>query len=120
MSHRLTPENALTTLARSAGKEFVKLFRHGTLEVEIYKPHRVDRQTPHTRDEVYVVIAGSGFFVNGSSRQPFVAGEMLFVPAGVEHRFEEFTEDFATWVLFYGPEGGEKAPLSPTRAANLV
>jgi len=32
---------------------------------------------------------------------------MLFVPAGVEHRFENFSDDFATWVIFYGPEGGE-------------
>ena len=37
------------------------------------------------------------------------AGEALFVPAGVEHRFEDFTPDFATWVFFYGPEGGEAA-----------
>jgi len=32
---------------------------------------------------------------------------MLFVPAGVAHRFDEFTADFCTWVMFYGPEGGE-------------
>ena len=30
-----------------------------------------------------------------------------FVAAGVVHRFEEFTEDFGVWVMFYGPEGGE-------------
>ena len=35
-------------------------------------------------------------------------GEALFVPAGVEHRFEDFTDDFAAWVVFYGPEGGER------------
>jgi hypothetical protein len=34
-------------------------------------------------------------------------GELLFVPAGVVHRFEDFSDDFATWVMFYGPEGGE-------------
>jgi hypothetical protein len=31
------------------------------------------------------------------------------VPAEVERRFENFTEDFAVWVFFYGSEGGEKA-----------
>ncbi len=41
-------------------------------------------------------------------RQPFGPGDILHVPAGVEHRFEEFTDDFATWVVFYGPEGGEE------------
>ncbi len=107
MSARLTPEIALSTLKQSPQKEFVKLFQHGTLEVEIYKPDRIDRQLPHTCDEVYVVISGSGYFVNGNARQPFQPGEVLFVPAGVVHRFEEFTEDFVTWVFFYGPEGGE-------------
>jgi hypothetical protein len=32
---------------------------------------------------------------------------MLFVPAGVEHRFEDFSDDFAVWVVFWGPDGGE-------------
>jgi hypothetical protein len=33
---------------------------------------------------------------------------MLFVPAGVVHRFEDFSDDLAIWVMFYGPEGGEE------------
>jgi mannose-6-phosphate isomerase-like protein (cupin superfamily) len=107
MTPRLTPSAALAALA-SAPKPFTLLFRHGTLEVEVYKPDGVDRQQPHTRDEVYVVIAGSGAFVCGGSRQPFEPGEVLFAAAGVEHRFEDFTPDFATWVFFYGPEGGER------------
>jgi len=105
---RLTPAGALATLAAQTGREFVTLYRHGSLEVEIYRPDGVDRQSPHTRDEVYVVISGSGSFVNGDTRRPFEPGEVLFVPAGVTHRFEEFTADFATWVFFYGPEGGER------------
>ena len=108
MTDRLTPESALAKLAAVGGPEFVGLFRHGTLEVELYRPVKVDQQKPHTRDEVYVVISGRGYFVNGESRRPFGPGEVLFVPAGVVHRFEEFTEDFATWVFFYGPEGGER------------
>lgn len=83
------------------------VFRHGSLEVEIYKPIKVDLQKPHTRDEVYIIISGSGLFINGKVRHPFQAGEVLFVAAGIEHRFENFTEDFVTWVFFYGPEGGE-------------
>lgn len=99
MSERLTPAAALAALA-NADKPFVLLFRHGTLEVEFYKPDGVDRQQPHARDEVYVVVAGSGCFVSGGERRPFEAGEVLFAAAGVPHRFEEFTPDFATWVFF--------------------
>ena len=36
-------------------------------------------------------------------------GDFLFAPAGVVHRFEKFTDDLVVWVLFYGPEGGEKS-----------
>lgn len=103
----LTPTNALASLDQYPNKEFIELFTHGTLAVEIYRPRKVDRQKPHTRDEVYIIISGTGYFVNGESSQAFVPGEVLFVPAGVVHRFEDFTDDFATWVFFYGPEGGE-------------
>lgn len=105
---RLTVANALDALA-SADEEYRELFTHGTLAIEIYRPVEVGRQTPHDRDEVYVVASGSGWFVNGDTREPFEAGEVLFVPAGVEHRFEDYTDDFATWVIFYGPAGGEAA-----------
>ncbi len=104
---RMTPDIAMKRLAEQGEGEVALLFEHGTLAIEYYKPDRVDRQQPHTRDEVYVIASGSGYFVNGDQRHPFTAGEVLFVPAGVVHRFEQFTEDFATWVIFYGPEGGE-------------
>ncbi|MGI9552292.1 MAG: cupin domain-containing protein [Aurantibacter sp.] len=87
---------------------FLTVFEHGTLAVEVYKPEKVDLQKPHSRDEVYVVISGSGTFFNDGVRTSFSAGDFLFVKAGLEHRFEDFTDDFFTWVIFYGPEGGEK------------
>jgi mannose-6-phosphate isomerase-like protein (cupin superfamily) len=107
MPMRLTPEKALGALAANPGRKFVELFRHGSLVLEVYKPENVDRQTKHSRDEVYVVISGSGQFVIGNVRQPVEPGEFLFAAAGVEHRFENFTDNFATWVIFYGPENGE-------------
>lgn len=114
MNDRLTPNAALAVLARDTDHQpFVELFTHGSLSVEIYQPVGRDEQTPHTRDEVYVVVSGSGDFVNGGVRRPFQSGELLFVPAGVEHRFEDFSDDFATWVIFYGPEGGEHPTQDP-------
>ena len=90
------------------GKSFVVAYEHGTLSVEMFAPRGRDTQTPHRRDEVYVVVRGEGYFVNGPDRHRFGPGDLLFVPAGVEHRFEEFTDDLAVWVIFYGPDGGEK------------
>lgn len=85
------------------------ILAHGSMVVEYYAPRPADSQTPHTRDELYVIAAGSGWFVNGERRHRFGPGDVIFVPAGVVHRFEEFGDDFATWVVFYGPEGGEAA-----------
>lgn len=83
------------------------LFQHGSLEVEVYRPDGADHQQPHDRDEIYVVISGSGIFFSDGKRMPFAPCDFLFVPAGIAHRFEDFTDDFSTWVFFYGPKGGE-------------
>jgi mannose-6-phosphate isomerase-like protein (cupin superfamily) len=101
---------ALEAVKRSNGPlPSAAIFEHGTLQVKMYRPAGTDLQQPHDRDEVYFVASGSGWFVNGSDRHPFASGDMLFVPTGVMHRFEDFTDDFFTWVVFYGPEGGEQA-----------
>jgi mannose-6-phosphate isomerase-like protein (cupin superfamily) len=105
--HRLTVAEALARLPGPAGERYVELFTHGTLSVELYAPRGNDPQEPHTRDEVYVVVQGSGYFRNGESRHRFGPGDLLFVPTGVVHRFEDFSDDLAVWVVFYGPEGGE-------------
>ena len=99
---------ALKTLESLHGPDFASLFEHGSLKMGIFCPRDQDTQEPHARDEIYVVITGHGFFHNGGAYQACSAGDVLFVAAGVEHRFEEFSDDFATWVIFYGPEGGER------------
>jgi mannose-6-phosphate isomerase-like protein (cupin superfamily) len=106
MSAHLTPAAALAALAET-DTTFRELFAHGTLSVEIYRPVGTDHQVPHSRDELYVVIAGRGTFLCGDSRRPFGPGDLMVVPARVPHRFENFSDDFCTWVMFYGPEGGE-------------
>lgn len=92
----------------SEGNLAVPVFAHGSLEVELYAPEGIDGQKPHSRDEVYVVAQGDGVFFDGGNRAPVSEGSFIFVPAGQEHRFENFSRDFTVWVMFYGPEGGEK------------
>lgn len=104
---QFSAEQALECLSDHKGKTFCELFRHGSMSLEIYAPQGHDPQQPHAQDEIYVVISGQGLFQNGAVVAPFRAGDFLFVPAGVEHRFLEFSEDFKTWVIFYGPVGGE-------------
>jgi len=107
VSSRLPVADALKQVPTVDGKRFATLFRHGTLQVEIYAPRGHDPQQPHTRDEAYIVVYGSGTFFCAGRRERFGTGDFLFAPAGVEHRFEDFSDDLAVWVIFYGPEGGE-------------
>jgi mannose-6-phosphate isomerase-like protein (cupin superfamily) len=105
---RASVAESLALLPGASGERFAKVLEHGSLVVEIYAPRGRDPQQPHTRDELYVVVDGSGHFVNGDERKAFAPGDVLFVPAGVVHRFEDFTDDLVVWVVFYGPEGGER------------
>jgi mannose-6-phosphate isomerase-like protein (cupin superfamily) len=90
------------------GKRFFVGMTHGSMKVELYKPVRHDPQQPHEQDELYFIIAGSGTFVKGGERRPFGPNDVLFVEAGVKHRFEAFSDDFETWVVFWGPKDGER------------
>lgn len=109
MTDRMTPEHALAAVAASGDGLYGVLLEHGTLELGYYRPRGKDDQGPHDQDEIYIVHTGSGAFQLGDERIAFAPGDALFVPAGVSHRFLEFTDDFGAWVVFYGPVGGEAA-----------
>jgi len=90
-----------------AGEHSVSVLQHGTLNLKLSQPVNPNRQSPHTQDEVYVIIRGRGVLFHDQRRDSFEAGDIMFVPAGTEHHFEDFSDDLAVWVVFYGPEGGE-------------
>ena len=92
---------ALADLERSPNTLFAQVMERGSMSVEIYRPNKTDLQTPHKKDELYVIISGTGEFLNNGQRTSFSPGDVIFVAAGIEHRFENFTDDFVTWVIFY-------------------
>lgn len=113
-------ENWVVTLAEAKaapipeGRRSAELMKHGSMTLRYYHPKGIDPQTPHDQDEVYVVQSGRGFVVSGPSetqleRRVIGPGDAIFVPAHHVHRFLDFTDDFAVWVVFWGPIGGEKA-----------
>jgi mannose-6-phosphate isomerase-like protein (cupin superfamily) len=64
----------------------------------------VDVQSPHTEDEVYVVLGGKATFVAGGQRIAAQSGTVLYVPANEEHRFVDVAEDLTVLVVFAPPE----------------
>lgn len=96
------------------GARSAVLMRHGSMILRYYAPRKVDPQTPHEQDEIYIVAAGQGTVVSGPTeaeltRKQFGPGDAIFVPAGHVHRFVDFSDDFGAWVVFWGPKGGEAA-----------
>jgi hypothetical protein len=107
MQTHFTPADALSKFPLPNHRRDVELGRRGSLILEYYAPIDHDPQQPHNQDELYFVHSGTGDFVCGEERVRFAPGDSLFVPAGVVHRFENFSADFGTWVVFYGDPGGE-------------
>ncbi|MEJ7806799.1 MAG: cupin domain-containing protein [Telluria sp.] len=99
-----------------AGAPFVRALAHGSMSVELYAPVGSDLQSPHEQDELYFIQHGSGTIAIGDMQYQFAAGDCFFVAAGVEHRFTTFTPGFSTWVVFWGPKGGEAAQPGPGNA----
>ena len=103
-STHLSPADALTRLPGPAGERFVALFRQGSLEVELYAPRGRDAQTPHRRDEVYVVVSGRGVLVVEDDRNEVGPGSVVSVDHGADHHFADITEDLTLLVVFAPPE----------------
>ncbi len=99
--------DAIECVPAEAANPFAVAIERGELYVELYCPEHRDLQQPHERDECYFVVEGEGDFVCGDERTRFGPGDFLFVPAGMPHWFESFGQRMRTWVVFYGPSGGE-------------
>ena len=107
LDSKISLSQALARLPGPNGERFMSVFERGSLIVEILQPPSPVPLPPHDQDEVYIVLYGSGELLNAGVRQGIGRGDFLFVPAGVEHHFENFTDDLTIWVIFYGPKGGE-------------
>ena len=101
MNERMTLAAAMQAVADSDDR-YAILLQQDDIAIGFYAPRGTDPQSPHDRDEVYVIQAGSGIFELGDDEQAFETGDVLFVPAGMPHRFRNFGEDFGAWVVFTG------------------
>jgi len=95
--------SAASALPLPQGRRSAEVFVDGDLEIRFYAPKGHDPQPAHDRDEVYIVAAGHGKYRVGDQVHPVATGALLYAAAYENHRFEEFSEDFAVWVVFYGP-----------------
>jgi mannose-6-phosphate isomerase-like protein (cupin superfamily) len=105
MDHTPPPTSLAAALAlpRTPGRS-AEVFVDGDLEVRFAARPTNGPQVPHLRDELYFVAAGSGRYRVEKKVSDVGPGDLLFCAAHVAHGFEDMSEDFSVWVLFYGPQ----------------
>jgi len=81
---------------------YLEFLRVPSLSAGLYKLSAggIDLQEPHTEDEVYYVVSGRGAIKVGAENRAVEAGTIVFVGAGVEHRFHSISEDLMILVFF--------------------
>lgn len=101
-------EDLLAERARS-GRPYLELLRVPDLSTGLYvlPAGGADPQKPHAEDELYYVISGCGVVRVDAEDQPVRTGSIVFVKAGVEHRFHSIAEELVL-LVFFGPAEGTK------------
>lgn len=84
------------------GRLYFEFLRKSTMSIGLYclPAGGTDPQQPHSEDEVYYVVDGEAMIQVGQENQPVSAGSIVFVAAGVEHRFHSITKDLSILVFF--------------------
>jgi len=97
------PVSLATALAlpRTPGRS-AEVFVDGDLEVRFAAKPTNGPQVPHRKDEVYFVASGTARYRVMDRVTDVAAGDVLFCAAHVPHGFENNSDDFSVWVLFYG------------------
>ena len=95
---------------RQSNRLYLEFLRVPSLSVGLYElpAGGVDPQQPHTEDEVYYVVSGQGTIRVGDEDRAVQAGSVVYVAAGVEHRFHSITQDL-TILVFFAPAEGSRA-----------
>ncbi len=102
----MTDLEAEVARARVAPGGWAEFLRSMTMSAGVYvlPAGAVDRQRPHSEDEVYYVVRGRGRIQHGSVDSEATPGTVLFVPAHVPHRFHAIEEELVLLVVFAPPE----------------
>ena len=83
-------------------RSYLEFFRADSLSLGVYRLQAgaKDPQQPHGEDEVYYVASGRAHVRVGQEDREIAPGAIIFVKAGVEHRFHSITEELLLLVFF--------------------
>jgi quercetin dioxygenase-like cupin family protein len=85
-----------------AGSRYLEFLRVPAMSAGLYvlAAGSTDPQQPHREDEMYYVVRGRAHFQAAAENREVNAGEVIFVRAGVQHRFYDIAEDLTVLVFF--------------------
>lgn len=85
-----------------AGRAYHEFLRVPSMSMGLYHlpAGGSDPQQPHREDEVYYVVNGQATIRVGTEDRPVGPGAVIFVAAGVPHRFHTITADLDILVFF--------------------
>jgi mannose-6-phosphate isomerase-like protein (cupin superfamily) len=104
---KFTVEEMLAKLPLPANEKWkngvwdVEPFKKGKVSLVFFAPRGTDYQTFHEEDEFYFIVRGRGELIIENERFTCQTSDTFFVPAKVPHHFENFSDDFATWAIFF-------------------
>lgn len=78
--------------------------RHMSAGLYALDAGQTDPQRPHRQDEIYFVVSGRGSLTVGQETTEVARGSVVYVPAGVPHKFHHISEDLRVLVVFSPPE----------------
>ncbi len=104
---KFTVEESLMKLPLPADEKWkdgvfdVESFKKGKVSLVFFAPRSTDYQTFHEQDEFYIIVRGKGSLIIDNDTFSCNIGDAFYVPAKVLHHFEDFTEDFTMWAIFF-------------------
>lgn len=95
--------NVLSDLETQGGY-FIDIVSRKGIQAGIIRLHEGDNDTqgPHSVDEVYYVIEGSGFIKINGKDHSIKQGTSILVPAKTEHKFHGNRQDLVIFYVFGG------------------
>jgi len=105
---RFTIQETLKKITVDNVERYIAILENEDIEVGLYAPVNHDLQSPHQKDELYIIVKGEGIFFNDGKREAFGPGDLFLVAAGAEHRFEDFSDDLVAWYIIYGNDKNAK------------
>jgi mannose-6-phosphate isomerase-like protein (cupin superfamily) len=102
--NKFTVQETLKKITVDNKERYTAILEDENIEVGLYAPVSEDMQSPHQKDEIYIIMNGEGTFYNEGQRELFGPGDLFFVNAGADHRFENFSDDLVAWYVIYGDE----------------